>query len=199
MSEAAALVAAYLLGSVPIAWLIFKWRTGRDLRTVGDRNVGAANARREGAGHFYGAVIIILDIGKGLLAVSVARFLELDPAWWMAAGALVMVGHMYPVFLRFQGGRAAASGLGAAGAFIPLQFAATFVIGGVTYLVTRKAELGIFLVAAPLPFLAIAFGEAWEAVAFCFAAPVAAGLKTGWDLWHTRRQPQPPPDGISQR
>lgn len=186
MSEAVTLVVAYLLGSIPIAWLVFRWRTGQDLREVGDRNVGAANAAREGAGHFLGAVIIVLDIGKGLLAVSIARVWDVEMGWWIAAGGLVMVGHMWPIFLRFNGGRAAAAGLGAAGAFIPWQFGVTFVVGGLTYLITRKAELGILLVAAPLPFLAIAFGEPIESIAFCFAAPIAAGAKTLWDRAGTR-------------
>ena len=193
MAEAITLVIAYLLGSIPVSWLVFRWRTGQDLRRVGDGNVGAANAARMGAGHFFGAVIIVVDIGKGLLAVSIARWWGLDLGWWMAAGGLVMVGHMWPVFLRFDGGRAAATGLGAAGAFIPLYFGITFVVGGVTYLVTRIAELGILLVAAPLPFLAIAFGEPIESIIFCFVAPIAAGLKTVvdkvWDRWQDAGTP----------
>ena len=189
MPEAVTLILAYLIGSLNVAWLVFRWRTGQDLRKVGDGNVGAANAAREGVGHFFGAVIIVLDIGKGLLAVSIARWFDLELGWWMAAGALVMVGQMWPIFLRFNGGRAAAAGLGAAGAFIPWQFGVTFVIGGVTYLVTRIAELGILLVAAPLPFIAIAFGEPIEAIIFCFAAPVAAGAKTAWDRWQDAGTP----------
>ena len=183
MAEAITLVLAYLLGSLPVSWLVFRWRTGEDLRLVGDGNVGAANAAREGAGHFFGAVIIVIDIGKGLLAVSIARWWGLDLGWWMAAGGIVMVGHMWPLFLRFNGGRAAATSLGAAGAFLPCQFGVTFVVGGLTYLVTRIAELGILLVAAPLPLLAIAFGEPIESIIFCFAAPLAALLKTVWDKW----------------
>ncbi len=183
MPESVTLIMAYLLGSVPVAWMVFRWRTGQDLRAVGDRNVGAANAAREGAGHIWGAVIIVLDIGKGLLAVSIARFWDLEIGWWTAAGALVMVGHMWPIFLKFNGGRAAATALGASGAFLPWQFGITFVIGGLTYLVTRVAELGILLVAAPLPFLAIAFEAPAAAIVFCFAAPIAAGLKTMLDRW----------------
>ncbi len=181
MPEAVTLVHAYLLGSIPVAWLVFRWRTGEDLRLVGNGNVGAANAANAGAGQFLGAVIIVVDIGKGLLAVSIARWWGLDLGWWLAAGGLVMIGHMWPIFLRFNGGRAAASGLGSAGAFLPWQFGVTFLIGGITYLITRKAEIGILLVAAPLPFLAIAFGEPVESIAFCFAAPMAAGAKTLWD------------------
>lgn len=183
MTEAAVLIAAYLLGSLPVAWLVFRARTGGDLRRAGDGNVGAANAAREGAGHFAGVCIILADIGKGLLAVAIARWAGLEQGWWAAAGALVMVGHMFPVFLRFNGGRAAATALGASGAFVPLQFGATFVVGGLTYLLTRKAELGILLVAAPLPFLAIAFDHSPETIGFCFAAPVAAGLKAGIDRY----------------
>ena len=183
MTEAAVLIAAYLLGSLPIAWLVFRARTGGDLRRAGDGNVGAANAAREGAGHLAGVCIILADIGKGLLAVAIARWAGLEQGWWAAAGALVMVGHMFPVFLRFNGGRAAATALGASGAFVPLQFGATFVVGGLTYLLTRKAELGILLVAAPLPFLAIAFDHPPETIGFCFAAPVAAGLKAGLDRY----------------
>ena len=189
MPEAVTLVVAYLLGSIPVAWLIFRWRVGGDLRLVGDLNVGAGNAAKQGAGHFWGAVIIVLDIAKGLLAVFIARFWELEFGWWLAAGGLVMAGHMWPVFLRFNGGRAAAAGLGAAGAFIPWQFGVTFVVGGITYLITRRADVGILLVAAPLPFMAIAFGEPAEAVAFCFVAPVAAAVKTlfdkAWIRWRS--------------
>lgn len=183
MTEAVVLIAAYLLGSLPVAWLVFRARTGGDLRRAGDGNVGAANAAREGAGHLAGVCIILADIGKGLLAVAIARWAGLEQGWWAAAGALVMVGHMFPVFLRFNGGRAAATALGASGAFVPLQFGATFVVGGLTYLLTRKAELGILLVAAPLPFLAIAFDHPPETIGFCFAAPVAAGLKAGIDRY----------------
>ena len=183
MPEAVTLVLAYLLGSIPVSWLVFRWRTGQDLREVGDGNVGAANAAREGAGHFFGAVIIVTDIGKGLLAVSIARWWGLELGWWMAAGGLVMVGHMWPLFLRFNGGRAAATALGATGAFLPWQFGVTFVVGGLTYLATRNASLGILLVGAPLPLLTVALGEPIEAIIFCFAAPISAALKTVWDKW----------------
>ena len=90
MQEALVLVLAYLIGSVPVPWMIFYWRTGSDLRTVGDGNVGSANAIREGAGWVAGRAALLLDVGKGLLAVSIARWLELDHVWWMFAGYLAM-------------------------------------------------------------------------------------------------------------
>jgi glycerol-3-phosphate acyltransferase PlsY len=187
MQEALALVLAYLIGSVPVTWLIFYWRTGTDLRTVGDGNVGSANAIREGVGWVTGRAALLLDVGKGLLAVSIARWLELDHVWWMLVGYLVMVGHMFPLWLRFRGGRAAATAMGAAGAFLPWQFGITMAAGTVAFLVLRIAELGILFVAAPLPFLAVAFEASDEAIAFCFSAPILAGLKSGFDRWRRGR------------
>lgn len=189
MAEAATLTIAYLLGSIPFAWLVYRQRTGRDLRSVGDGNVGAANAARQGGGRPIGVLIILLDIGKGLLAVSIARWWQLDHGWWTAAGAMVMIGHMFPIFLKFDGGRAAATSLGASGAFLPWQFGITFALGGLTYLITGIAEIGILLVAAPLPFIAIAFDAPTEAIAFCFAAPIAAGAKAAIDRLARKRRP----------
>ncbi len=183
MEEALALILAYLIGSIPMTWLIFYWRTGKDLRTVGDGNVGSANAIREGAGWWSGRLALLLDVGKGLLAVSIARWLDLDHGWWMGAGYLVMVGHMFPLWLRFKGGRAAATAMGAAGAFLPWQFGITMASGTAAYLVLRIAELGILLVAAPLPFIALGFESSTETIVFCFTAPILAGGKAGFDRW----------------
>ncbi len=195
MPEALTLVLAYLIGALPATWLIFWWRTGQDLRTVGDGNVGSANAIREGAGFFWGHVALLADTGKGLLAVSLARWLDLDIGWWVAAGYVVMVGHMFPVWLRFDGGRAAATAMGAAGAFLPWQFGMTFAAGTVAFLVLRVAELGILLVAAPLPFLAIVWDLPPAAIAFTFTAPMLAGAKAAFDRW--QRRPAPSASGRS--
>ncbi len=183
MEEVLALVLAYFIGSVPVTWLIFYAQTGKDLRSVGDGNVGSANALHEGAGWWLGRIALHLDVGKGLLAVSIARWLDLDHGWWMGAGYLVMAGHMFPVWLRFRGGRAAATAMGASGAFLPWQFGVTMAAGTAAFLVFRIAELGILLVAAPLPFLAIAFEASPETIAFCLSAPILAGLKAGLDRW----------------
>ena len=189
MSEFLAIVLAYLIGSVPISWLIFYWRTGgRDLRGAGDSNVGSANAIREGAGWFWGHIALLGDTGKGLLAVFVARWLDLPVGWWVACGYVVIVAHMFPVWLRFQGGRGVATAMGASGAFLPWQFGITMASGTVAFLVLKIAEVGIVLVAAPLPFLAIAFDLPVEAIVFCFTAPMLAGLKAGLDRWLRSRR-----------
>ena len=190
MDAALTLLLAYLIGSVPVTWLIFYWRTGRDLRTVGDGNVGSGNAFRSGAGFVWGSLSVLADVGKGLLAVSIARWFDLDTGWWAAAGFVVMAGHMFPVWLRFKGGRAAATAMGAAGAFMPWQFGICFAAATVAFLLFKIAELGITVGAAPLPFIAIAWNLPPAAIAFAFAAPVVAGLKTAFDYWYrSRRRP----------
>ena len=184
MTEAIAVVLAYLLGSIPVSWLIFYWRSGgEDLRVVGDLNVGSANAMREGAGPPWGHIALLGDIGKGLLAVSIARWLDLPVGWWVACGYIVIVAHMFPIWLGFRGGRGAATVLGAAGAFLPWQFGITMAVGGTVFLIVRIAELGILMVAAPLPFLAVAADQPVEVIVFCFTAPILAGLKAGFDRW----------------
>ena len=190
MTEVLAVVLAYLIGSLPISWLIFYWRSGgEDLRRAGDQNVGSANAIREGAGWAWGHIALLGDTGKGLLAVSVARWLDLPVGWWVACGYVVIGAHMFPVWLRFQGGRGAATAMGASGAFLPWQFGITMASGTIAFLVLRIAELGIVLVAAPLPFLAIAFDLPVEAIVFAFTAPMLAGFKAGLDRWLRLRKP----------
>ena len=191
MSEIILVLLAYLIGSVPTTWLIYYVRTGRDLRTVGDGNVGSANAIREGGGWWSGHIALLLDVGKGLLAVSIARWLELPIGWWLAAGYIVMAGHMFPVWLRFHGGRSAATAMGAIGAFLPWQFGITFAAGTATFLVLGVAELGIFVAVGPLPFLAVALEESTPVIVFAISAPIIAALKAALDRWLRTRETAP--------
>ena len=188
MSEFIAIILAYGIGSVPISWLIYRLRTGGDLRDVGDGNVGSGNAIREGAGWFWGHVALLGDVGKGLLAVSIARWLELPVGWWLASGYVVIAAHMFPLWLGFCGGRGAAPAMGAVGAFMPWQFGITFGIGTGVFLLLRLAALGIAVVVAPLPFLAIGFGQPWEVIVFAFTAPLLPGVKAVLDRWLRARR-----------
>src|SRR5208337_3079807 len=97
---------AYLLGAIPFGYLLVKWKTGGDVRRAGSGNIGATNVLRT-TGRAAGVATLLLDIGKGYLAVWLAGLVTEHSPWWMAASALaVMVGHAYPLFLRFQGGKA---------------------------------------------------------------------------------------------
>src|ERR1051325_5508592 len=115
---------AYLLGAIPFGYLLVKWKTGGDVRAGGSGNIGATNVLRT-TGRAAGFATLLLDIGKGFLAVWLAgRWTANDPAWMSVAAVAVMAGHAYPVFLRFHGGKAVASFVGAFLCLTPLAWAA---------------------------------------------------------------------------
>jgi acyl phosphate:glycerol-3-phosphate acyltransferase len=105
-------VVAYLLGSIPFGLLIVKARGGPDIRELGSGNIGAANVTRE-AGKFAGILTLLLDAGKGYLAVWLAaHYTSGNIRWMMAAAVCAVLGHMFPVWLGFTGGKGVAAGLG---------------------------------------------------------------------------------------
>src|SRR5277367_3719984 len=113
MMGALAVVAAYLIGGIPFGLIVVKLMTGADVRASGSGNIGATNVLRT-TGRLAGVATLLLDIAKGYLAVWIAQRLTGGDQLWMSAAALaVMAGHAYPVFLRFQGGKAVASFIGA--------------------------------------------------------------------------------------
>jgi len=99
---AAALVLAYLIGSIPPAYIVGRLIRGIDIRSVGSHNLGAMNVFYN-VGFFPGLLVLTLDVGKGALAVFVARLMGV-PLWGeLASGVLAVVGHGFPIFLKFRG------------------------------------------------------------------------------------------------
>ncbi len=98
------LVAAYLFGSVPAAYLAAKWSRGIDIRKYGSGNVGATNLLGL-TSKWIAIVVIIFDLGKGMAVVWAAQLIGLGIAQQVTAGLVVIIGHNWPVFLRFNGGR----------------------------------------------------------------------------------------------
>lgn len=106
-----AAISSYLLGSIPTAYLLGRWRKKLDIRKCGFRNMGALNAFRV-LGPFWGAVTFLVDAGKGAAAVAMARAGGLGEVAVFYCGLLAVAGHNWPVFLGFRGGKGAATGLG---------------------------------------------------------------------------------------
>ncbi len=151
MKEILVLLAAYLLGAVPFGYLLVKLKTGADVRAAGSGNIGATNVLRT-AGRAAGVVTLLLDVGKGYLAVWLAARLTGQAEFWMSAAALaVMAGHAFPVFLRFRGGKAVASCVGAFLVLAPLPLAAVAVVFVITVAFTRYISLGSIVGAGLLP------------------------------------------------
>jgi glycerol-3-phosphate acyltransferase PlsY len=148
MQEVLAVTLAYLVGSVPFAFLLAR-RRGIDLRDVGSGNVGASNVLRT-SGIRAAVLAMILDALKGALAVLVAQRLAPGAATPMAAGLASVVGHIYPVWLRFRGGKGVATAAGVFGVISPVALA----IAGAVFLgavwITRFISVGSMAAAVTL-------------------------------------------------
>jgi glycerol-3-phosphate acyltransferase PlsY len=149
MIEFAVIAAAYLVGSLPTGYILGAL-AGVDVRKEGSGNVGATNvARVVGIGR--GVLTLVIDAGKGWLAVFMARQLDVSPIWVLLAGAAAFLGHLYPVFLRFRGGKGVATALGV---FLSLAPAATTVLVGifvVAVVASRIVSLASMIAALSAP------------------------------------------------
>ena len=152
MSGLLAIVIAYLLGGIPFGFLLVKFSRGTDVRESGSGNIGATNVLRT-TGRAAGVATLALDIAKGFVAVWLAAKLTDDaPEWTSLAALAVMAGHAYPVFLKFQGGKAVATFIGAFAYLTPLPLAAVLLLFVVAVAVTRYVSAASILAAAMFPF-----------------------------------------------
>jgi glycerol-3-phosphate acyltransferase PlsY len=142
----AAIVVGYLLGSIPFAYIVARLKKGIDIRQIGGGNVGALNVYRE-VGPAFGLAVLAADLAKGVLAVYIARWLGLEPVWACVAGFAAVVGHNWPCFLRFRGGKGAVTTMGVLLPLIPVQFAIGFGIAVVVIVITSNIRLGMIGIA----------------------------------------------------
>lgn len=127
--------AGYLLGAIP-SGLLLTWRVARvDVRTVGSGNIGATNVARA-AGFGWAAWVFVLDAGKGFLPTLAARHFLAEPRWVAWVGLATFLGHVYPIYLRFRGGKGVATAFGVCLAVLP----AVGAIGGLVYLLVLRAS-----------------------------------------------------------
>jgi acyl phosphate:glycerol-3-phosphate acyltransferase len=156
MPPAALAAVAYLLGSIPSGYLIVRARGGGDVRETGSGGTGATNVTRR-AGRGAGLLTLLLDATKGAAAVLLARWLltpDFGVNWWVAASALAaVVGHVFPVWLKFRGGKGVAPSLGVFLALAPA--AVPFALAAFALVVwrTRYVSLGSIAAAALMPLL----------------------------------------------
>ena len=149
MIEVALILSAYLLGSIPTGYIIGNL-AGVDVRKVGSGNVGATNVARF-LGKGRGALTLAVDVGKGWLAVYVARRLGVSLVCVTAVGMAVFLGHLYPIFLRFNGGKGVATALGVFLALAPGTVWVLFVIFAVAVAASRIVSVGSLSAALAAP------------------------------------------------
>lgn len=149
----AVVLGAYLLGSISFSYLIVKAKEGKDVRTVGSGNAGATNVLRA-SGKKPAMLVLVLDIAKGVLAVVAARELAAPPSVVGAAAVAVVLGHVFPVFLGFRGGKGVATSAGVMGALAPAAMLFTLLVFLAVVAWKRYVSLGSMVAAAVFPLLA---------------------------------------------
>jgi glycerol-3-phosphate acyltransferase PlsY len=179
--NALTIIIAYLLGSIPFAYIIGKWRH-LDIRRVGDKNVGTFNVFRHG-GMVAGILTLVADVGKGALAIVVAKLFSVNEFVVFAAGVAAVIGHTWPVFLRFRGGRGLAVVIGALLALLPIEMLIAAAISLLVLYFTRNTIWFGVATFIPLVLLAILFKERLSLIVYSVALPCLAGLA---HLWTTR-------------
>ena len=164
----------YLLGSLPIGFLIARDRGGVDLRQVGSGNVGAANVFRS-AGRRLGVLVLFIDMAKGAGSALLARafFAASHDHAEAVAGLAAIVGHIYPIWLRFIGGKGVAVAFGAFTVLAPIAAVAAASVFVVATWATRYVSLGSVLATVTLPAIQWSFGASDAA---SLAATAAAAL-----------------------
>ena len=172
-----AIVIGYLLGSIPCAYIAARWVKGADIRQLGGGNVGAVNVMRE-VGTVAGFAVLLADMAKGAVAVLIAQWLGLPLLFVFIVGLAAVVGHSWPVWLKFNGGMGLATTLGVLLALVPIEFAISFAIIVVVVLVTSNMRLGAGIGLALLPLIIWLFGGEVSIIAYSVALPLFCGLKS---------------------
>jgi glycerol-3-phosphate acyltransferase PlsY len=146
-------VAAYLLGSIPFGLLLGKLFGARDVRKAGSGNIGATNVARV-AGPLAGILTLLLDAAKGAFAVVLAaRLSDQSSTWMMIAGLCALIGHCFPTWLGFRGGKGVATAAGVFGALCPLAFLGAIILFLLVVAYWRFVSLGSISAAAAMPLL----------------------------------------------
>src|SRR5467141_2825724 len=145
--------AAYLLGSIPFGLLLAKLFGGADVRRAGSGNIGATNVARV-AGPLAGILTLAFDTGKGAAAVWLAgRVTNESPTWMMIAAFAVLLGHCFPAWLKFKGGKGVATALGVFLALCPLAAVSALLLFLLCMAYWRYISLGSVAAAAAMPLL----------------------------------------------
>jgi acyl phosphate:glycerol-3-phosphate acyltransferase len=168
----------YGLGSIPTGLLIARWQRGVDIRRHGSGNIGMTNVLRA-VGKGAAALTLVGDLAKGLIPVLLAR-VWLTPPWAIGlVGLAAVVGHVYPVFAGFQGGKGVATTLGVFIPLLPGPLLLAFVVWAACVAFRRQVSLGSLAAAAFLPLAAWVWGAP---APYTLCALIAAAL-----IWHRHR------------
>lgn len=173
---------SYFLGSLPSGYIAGKWASGIDLREMGSGSTGATNVLRH-VGKRAALAVFLVDVSKGIVSIIIARHLLLDDSLQVAAGIAALTGHIWPVWLKWKGGKAVATGLGV---FLGISWQVGLASLGIFLTVlstTRIVSLSSVCAASALPLLMfLSFQQGAFSMAYLFVSIVAMILV----LWRHR-------------
>ncbi|MGI8655274.1 MAG: glycerol-3-phosphate 1-O-acyltransferase PlsY [Pyrinomonadaceae bacterium] len=185
MRHAFILIAAYLLGSIPSGFLIVRLTRRADVRETGSGGTGATNVTRR-AGKLAGILTLALDAAKGAAAILLARWLlaasvvDFNGAWWIAAAAVAaIIGHVFPMWLGFRGGKGVATGLGVFLCLAPLAVVLAALVFICVVWTTRYVSLGSICAVAALPVCIAIIAGARLPLSMEFAPLMMAAIACG--------------------
>jgi glycerol-3-phosphate acyltransferase PlsY len=182
-----ALLAGYLIGSFPTAYLVGRVRKGVDIREIGSRNLGAMNVFYN-IGFWDGMFVLLTDIGKGAAAVALAEWLGTPLIVQMAAGVAAVLGHSFPVFLKFRGGKGGASCIGVLAYFMPWGvpiYLGSFLL---ILLITRVPTISYSIAFISFPLIGWLISHSWEFVVFSVVLVIAPLIKYLPRVFEMRRK-----------
>ena len=175
------LLLSYIIGSIPSGWLAGHWLKGVDLRKLGSGSTGATNVLRQ-VGPAAALVVFIVDVGKGTAAVLLAQSIQLQEDWHVLAGLAALVGHIWPIWLGWKGGKAVATGFGM---FLGLCWPAGLACFGIFLAVvslSKIVSLASVIAALSLPILVILSSREIVRPAYLAISLIATALV----LWRHR-------------
>lgn len=171
-----AIVCAYIIGSIPSAYIMGRLRKGVDIRQIGSRSMGAMNVFYQ-IGFAEGLAVLAMDIGKGAAAVALARWLDVPLYAQLLAAGAVVVGHAYTVFLKFRGGRGGATCIGILIYLMPWGIPVYAAVFGLGLLLTRYPTLSYSLAFICFPFVAWLKYHSVELIIFSIAILLLPAIK----------------------
>ena len=175
--EIASILVGYMLGSIPSAFIVAKLRKGIDIREVGRGNMGAVNVMRE-VGMWEGALVAVVDVGKGAAAIIFGQALGVSQPWLLVAGGAAVLGHSFPVYIGFRGGQGVATVIGVVLVLSPVVTGIACGIIGVALLLTRHIFASIVIAAPFFPLIMWLVERSPTLVLFALAIVLFIGFRS---------------------
>jgi glycerol-3-phosphate acyltransferase PlsY len=176
------LLCAYLIGSIPTAYIITYIAKGKDIRNLGNGNAGAKNTF-ESVGKIAGLAVFLFDVGKGVAAITIARSNTQVEYIVFLAGACAIIGHDFPLFLRFKGGQGMATTVGILGALFPKETVCGFFLFLFLLALTHRWDFSCFIAFISLVVLLGLMGQSLRRVIYTILILPLIGLNKIILMW----------------